>query len=393
MQRTLSITGGLKGALEIMKGFFEIITIQCIITFLFRLAYKYMDYGKRYSRYSFIFLFINYILYIQCSVFRLINADGTGGTDAYRYSLIFLSAKRNLIEHYTVNSQEVIYSFINWLVHMFTEDFRVTLFLFHSIAYCCTAYFILNINVKKVNIITYIGTFLITANLFTMFNLLRNNIAVGIISVAVIQLKKHKWRSAAVLTILAMGFHLSAIICVPIFSAYWILNQSRRNFNINRNLLFIFLMVSTLFLLNIASGIIAKRYQDFYLQNGRRLIAGRSYMVIIALLFIAKVRKNKSFKMESTILLFSLICLVINLYYFIAYRMIYILLQIVYMYIMELTDGFSIQKSKYKVNELILSGFSILYFCYRCYAICISEYRSSLPYINTLFQNCFGKQL
>lgn len=379
---------------KIESGFWTIFTVHVIITILFRSASTFKMKQSRGWKWKIgAILGVGYVIYIICAVCRVIE-PGIGGEDAYGYYDIYcLSENRNLMEYYFIlfekqkSTTEPFVVIVYWMSMHFAHNYRFALFILHTIAYVYGAKFVLNIDVKKNSLLAFLGTFLIVGNLFEMFNLVRNSLALLILSMAILRMCFGKMDRAMVLILFALSVHTSAIFVLFLWIIIYCKNKGMMK--TERRTCAMFLLVNLLVLMGTLAikPLIFLKYSMYYVKWGGSLAIG-SYLIIAITLLISrksmKIAKNKTMQYETVILLFTLVCSVIHLQYWIAYRMVYNVLPILYAYIMKLTDGVCLKKKRYQLSELLMFGLGLFYFGYKCYSGVFKDYQYILPYISRI---------
>lgn len=363
------------------------ICFTLLITFFFRCVYYFRKLGKRSI--SNIFLICGYIVYIFIAVFRVIEI-GTGGYDAIAYKKIFLSANTDLFTFFIAHKEEVGFKLILWIVRQFTDDYKVILWIFHSIAYVSCAYIIYNIKAKKETLSIWVTTFLICTYLFYSFNILRSGIVILIGTNVLILLMKENYRVAIFLTIFSISIHVSTIILLPVIAFFWI-NKNIDKIRMNYAIRFIIFTI-------LAELIVLKFIQKFIINSAYRVysnkegISLRTYVIVIVVIYFMwrqnkRVFHDKLLHKQEIVLLFTLCCIPIQTHYSIAYRMVLIFMPMLYicMYNIFIKNRF-LKEFKVYFSSLFVWGLVGLYFLYRCYSIFYIEFRNVYPYENILMQ-------
>ncbi len=365
-----------------MDGYITILTVNIVITILFRLAYS-LRYKEKLC-----VIFCAYAIYIVCAVCRVIG-PGVGGTDAYTYYGIYRQADCSFFDYLTALSNEPVYLTVNWIAKNWVGNYGFALWIFHSIAFLFTSYFLMHVKAKRNNLVTWMGTFLVVGNLFFMFSMLRNSLAICIISVAVLKLREEKFGISFLFILFALSIHYSVIIFLMFWALLYVMHRGW--IQSEKKILGLFIICYALVwaAMDFLQGIINRKYEFYFVEGSNTIVAVRSYVIIGIALFLSKgvwdKVKEKQLGTVAVMLLFSLILSIINMRYTIVYRMVYDILPMFYMYFMELLDDSFVIKRRYRPGELLFGGFAAVYLLYRCYALVSIEYVTIFPYISTIW--------
>lgn len=153
-----------------------------------------------------------YFIYITFATFRYIY-QGFGGTDAIAYKMHFMKAFTDL-RYFLTNFQfEYGFGAIVWLVGQVTDDYRVMLFIWHTLTFIVLIKY-LGLIVKEKRFIPVI--MIVLFELFVQFNTLRQSISISLGLLVLVYLYKKMNGKAILLFLLASSMHFSSLILLPV---------------------------------------------------------------------------------------------------------------------------------------------------------------------------------
>ncbi len=357
----------------------SLLLVHILVTFCFRTAYvisrnNTIDYHLEYNKKSKLILLAGALVYSFFSATRIILPDGTGGIDAYTYQTMFYSARyyTSLIDFFSSSRMEPLYKVLCYIFCKLFNDFRVFLFVVYFISYICYAYFFKYIYIKREGIISWLGTFVIVAYLFQMFNTLRHGIAISFSMVFFILLEKKRFFLSLLFLAVSSMFHYSALILICPYILYCIFYRNDTIYNNWKNYL---LMCFISVLLGVSMAFVFKyilstndSYSNSYLSGQFRFM---TYFVFIFPLILILINKNKLGNrfFPNIIVLTSIICIIpINVVSYMAYRMLLIYHPVLNRsLLMTTSELYQTNVMKTKIKELVPLMFALVYFLYQIY--------------------------
>ncbi len=342
-----------------MIGYVYIAGLSIYLTIAFRKAYD-LKIRRNHPSIGNIILLSGYILYIFVSVFRRIDL-GFGGDDAVYYQYAFTNkASRNLITYIMTSREEFGYCILNWCVRRFTDDYRYCLLIIHTIGFICVWEFIKSIYVKKENIVSYFGTYLISSHLFLLFHLMRAEVAVCISCLFFIALEKKKYIKSVILMILAISFHNASIGLIFSFIPVVVCRTGKLNV---RKFMRIYLFCGVVMELLLMDYVIP-RFFSLYAQvydNHLGFAKGIFLSLIFLIIFIRREHNKKiDYSFNEIILMTALLFFPLNLRYSAVYRILLLYLPMFYKTGMQLYDSNFNRiglKIHYQSNKLLMYAF------------------------------------
>ncbi|NBH73774.1 hypothetical protein D3Z51_17565 [Clostridiaceae bacterium] len=321
-----------------MTGYLYIAILSVFLTIVFRKAYD-LKIRRKHSHIGDILLLIGYVTYIFASVFRKIDL-GFGGDDAIYYQYAFINkASEDLFSYIATSREEFGYCILNWCVRYFTDDYRYCLFVIHTIGFVCIWIFIKNIEIRKENIISYLGTYLIASHLFLLFHLMRAEVAVCISCLFFIALEQKKYVKSVFLMILAVSFHNASIGLIFSFIPVAVCRLGKLNPKAFMRVYLACGIVMELLLMNY----IIPRYFSLYAQvydNHLGFAKGIFLSLLFLVLFIKREHYSEiNYSFNEIVLMTTLIFLPLNLKYSAVYRILLLYLPMYYKTGMQLYDS------------------------------------------------------
>ena len=199
--------------------------IHLAVTAALRAAYRLScEHGGegavRYTAKAKLILLGAGILYVAFSAARLIFHGGIGGNDALTYKLFFEEANCSLKEFFSVRTgmvSEPLFRVLVWGIRQITAEYRVFLVAVHGIMFLCVAEFYRACRFERENFFTLLCTFLICGELFYLFCIMRNSLALAFGLWLFALLNEKKYGLALLPLVLAVGMHLAAVILIPVY--------------------------------------------------------------------------------------------------------------------------------------------------------------------------------
>ena len=183
-----------------------------VLSMLVQLGLKNHRHGRKTN--ANVLFGMAYAVYIVFALIRRIDAE-YGGIDAYVYMLDFQAINSGLFEYVSNSIFEFGYSVVAWLCKMLTSEFRVLLFVLHTVQYWMLISF-----AKSIEYWTYLSMFVFLLQLVLSFCLLRNCVSVAIALYAYMFFAKGAYKKSVIFFLIALSFHSSALVMVlPCFFA------------------------------------------------------------------------------------------------------------------------------------------------------------------------------
>lgn len=330
--------------------------------------YKYYNYKTR----ALFFLIIGILLYATVAASRDISygysavrhiMTNIGGADTLTYKSQFEMAGMSLDYYWTFGYGEPGYKAVFWILNRISNDYRITLFIFHSVSFYLMATFLYKQKELKPS---YIICLLFSYTLMDMFNLLRMGMAIPILLHAFESMKHKNMLKSFILIVIASSFHLSASIGICILLLILLDNNS--NYNIKTmilvmgSLLSMLFAIITIFVTNfILPGTHYEAYlSDVHLSFGYLYIA---FIFIISLSWQTKIKKNiENYRIYIYILLVAGLCIIGQMQFFMMYRVIDELLPMIYLYSWMLVGKCFVDKTGL---SFFISATILVYLFYR----------------------------
>lgn len=286
-------------------------------------------------------LFLAYVVFVIFFTFVGIDA-GSGGNDAIIYKERFEHANIPLLQSLRLQQNEWGYGLLIWLLRAITSDYRIVLFAVFSFSFFAMLYFIRHIKWTTYTVLSYS---LILILLITGMCLIRNilSVSIGMIVYGLIYEKKY-WK-AIILATIGVSIHVTSIILYPIIIMCVLLDNKK--FSVGKLSLYLLLDATFLFLLmGVASTLVkGSKYAAYDATQG---VAAATYLVFVLVLILSFARyknlveKNPFNRTLLIILATGLLCLVMQLQYSIAYRMLLFYIPITFALISELMEEYKI---------------------------------------------------
>lgn len=347
-----------------------------IITFLVVIVLSKLIERYKKSKISY---FIAIVLLLILSIVAGIRSVDMGW-DASKYvvsTFYRLDYYNGLIEPFmNETTVEMGFSIYSWFLYKLYPNINFLMFGYSFI----TTFFIMifafreqnKISISKVLIIYYLTLYLVS------YNIIRQSISVAIVLVSISLFKDKKKIKALMLFIISLLFHDSAILAIPIYILYIILNKSSSN-NIKLRRAIIILIVTLIvsycysyiiqMLYNI--GLITQKYYNYFLSyddidyNLSNIFINIYWLIFSCVFIKMDTEKNKFNELIFNIVLFS-ISLVINVVsikihpiYRISYYYYYIGL---FNFVPRFNSYIRNDKANRKVGNLLVYGFLLLMF-------------------------------
>ncbi|MCI9357583.1 MAG: hypothetical protein HFH59_08595 [Lachnospiraceae bacterium] len=326
--------------------------------------------SKRHSNGEKLRRYIGGLIYVFFAAFRDVTTDR--GLDAYAYYTIFERAKLSFKNFLLVSNVELGYSFVAWIIKNIFNSYTIFLIFVHLFVYCAYIFFIDNIPLGKNRILL---SAVLCLDLFSVYYLQRNIIAVGIALIMYVQLfrNKKKLKTIILMLTLAITFHYSAVILIPICCIEFLTDQknklSKHKIIIIEAMAIIFTIIGSSFLNSFMSG--SSKYY-VYQNIGSFAVATNIVAIFVAILYLKNFRLlNDSFpvtRVMGIILLSIFLIIPLQIQYSIMYRMILFFLPIMSVMIMYIVEIYRGTRWQYAFQLFMLT-----YYIYRIVSFFVKE--------------------
>lgn len=347
------------------------ITYICIDILIVYIAFRLI----RDVKYAFIgklLLFFAYLIYVIVAVNRIIEVNVTssginsiGGIDANTYRNYFYHANCSLNYFLKNYHGEIGFNFFLWLIYNIFGDFKVFLFVFHSIVFVLYINFI---NLELKNNQKYLYLLLLSTFIFTSFNTMRNDLAILIWLNIFHLLKKKNYFVSLLLSCITLLFHSSMIIVIPVIILCYLYDMSKIATRGKVIIMLVLSMAAFYFVsVYVLNNYLVNSEYSLYLSDNR--IATNTYiyvlfLIIVSMLKIGEIKKLvPGYSVYLVSLLVCLSCYVIQKNFFMAYRMLLAFLGINYIY------SFNLLKHILKKNTWINLGCKLVIYSYLFYKV------------------------
>lgn len=330
------------------------------------------------------------VIYVFFSTFR--NVTHNHNLDIFEYYLRFNKADCNLFTYFKISQCEPGYSLLAWIIKNTTNSFTVFLLIIHVFVYIAHVFFLNKIifNYQDTNKIPYsfesgiiystqlIGinryflSGIICLNLFSAYYIQRNILSLCFVYFYLILINENKIEKSFCLLSLAVMFHYSAVILFVSLMFFIILKYSK---NISRKKLFFLLVLSFAFvffaLKYIGKFMNESKKYSYYKQEGSLAILTVSITIFVLIIYFLNYKRiNTSFIYAQKMgIALSTMLLIIPLQnsYSIMYRMYLFFLPIIavmFVYIAQKANS---------ISKVMISGALVVYFSYRCFSFFNNE--------------------
>lgn len=240
-----------------------------IITIIFsNEAQKCLDKNKNKKA-----IFYSILVILFPTILAGVRADNVG-TDVNVYVKRFFSwafSYDSFIKYNDITNVETGYNFITYFVSRFSNDVHVLFFINQLIISSCIYLFSLK---KRNDVKMWIVQCVYLFCFYNIsLNIVRQSIAISIVLYSIALFDEKKYLKACIIYLLALTFHNSVLLAIPIYIFLVLFNKNRRKeVNIILVILFEFSIIATIFyadILKILSqdlNIISTKYFD-YLNN------------------------------------------------------------------------------------------------------------------------------
>lgn len=189
------------------------------------------------------------LMYVLLAGLRLVTPNGIGGIDTYGYEIDFRNA---FLSTSRFDEQDVLFGLYNKVIRSFTDNVIIYRFICYFIITYAYVYFINAFCIKRISCIPFI---VLMIPYLRSFNTMRSSLAIAIILIGLILLKKKKTGWSIILICASFFMHRMSILYVMFLPFYALFKNSKY---INSKLWLIFIIS---FLTIIAY------FAAFYVQN------------------------------------------------------------------------------------------------------------------------------
>ncbi|WP_158095825.1 EpsG family protein [Erysipelatoclostridium sp. An173] len=344
-----------------MRLFFYILYIITVIFLIYRAQSKQYSNKTKKSLY----LLIAYILYIVVAVTRnieghYINGEfiAVGGIDAISYRNNFYLANTSLVNYINLVHGEIGFNTFMWVCYHLFGEFEFFLFIIHTIAFVLFWKYVK----RGLQFKSFLYLLLVGSSLFTIFNTIRNDLAILLILHVISNLKQNQICKALIINLIALSIHSSSFVILIIIVVYFLY----KNWDIKKytkysesvvKIIFSFFILVILYIIFSYLLPILFSSTEYNVYLSETIVSVSIYIFLIFLLFITyKYYHDISNKIEHHIIFIYLIIIGILNYFiqgrmYIAYRFILIILPFVYEYMFALKKYVFIQIDRSKLQH------------------------------------------
>lgn len=361
-----------------------------IVTFLISLfftfiAQKMFEIGKKnigYFASFFAILFPTFIAGIR---------DKIVGTDTTAYIRYFnLACETNdFIEYSSASRLEIGFDFVTFLISRISDDYHVFLFFIELLIIMPIYIRVYEKRKENSMILTMAVIYLLMFNL--SLNISRQCIAIAIIIFGWKYIEKRSLIKYFITILIAMSFHLTAIVALPIYFIFWLLQMKFKIFS--KILIFIGVVIAVVSFVGISQllidyGILPANYENYldidtYSTIDLKQILLRGPFILILVVAYRKLKRENTFIESYSILL------VIELIFALSGRRNQLLGRIsyfyqlpIYTYILPyLRKAFKNDRLNTMFYNFICIGILFLYWYYTVVHI---GYYNTIPYVTDI---------
>ena len=362
-----------------------------IITFLISILFIALAQKNKNAK-ALYYLFVIIGLFIPCIIASL--RDLSIGTDNLSYYNLFMKSQNYSFFDFVFikSSGEILYYGLCWITSNLLNNYAIFSFLCQLLT-ILPIYWVLNKESEKSSTVLLGMTIYYLVVYNTSLNMIRQSISLSFIVLAFYMLSKHKFKNVIIFTLISVLFHFSAIISIPIYILYFILNSKislfkKIIFEALIVLAFLFISIHYVEVLNVFFSIFNLKYIDYISGASSKIrTAGISLLTIIPWSFLTIIMTifYKSFKSKTTDLRFYYFILIIILFSsytnsFIAYSdriFLYIQYPFYFLFLSKINDVIKVRNNRFIMTIVLLFFFFIMWF----YTIVIMGYNETVPYL------------
>lgn len=195
------------------------------------------------------------LMYVLLAGLRLVTPNGIGGKDTYGYEIEFLDS---LLSTSRFDEQDVLFGLYNKVIRSITDNAIVYRFICYFIITYAYVYFINAFCIKRISCIPFI---VLMIPYLKSFNTMRSSLAIAVILIGLVLLKKKKTIWSIVLICSSVFIHRMSILFVLFLPFYAIF----KNFKYSKSKIRLIFVTSIFTIIAYFSAIYV---QDYVLQMG-----------------------------------------------------------------------------------------------------------------------------
>lgn len=322
------------------------------------------------------------------SILAGLRLKGVGTDTLYYFDAAFMYSQNSdsLLQLFKVSDIEPLYNVVNFIISRFTDNINAVYFVLQLII-MIFAYLTCYDNRKKISLpMSYLIFMLLYYN--RSLNMCRQTIAIVIFLYAIKYIKEKKFFKYLLFILIAVGFHKTALFCLPIYLIIDLLNKKdaplyRILIIISSLVLVIFYKYIMLFIINIFS-FIPSRYVYYVSNANNNLILIELILKVvllgIVLLFSNKmIEKNDDNKILIFLMILDIILYFIGIHAASAQRLSFYIGYLNIFALAQLKDIFT-ERSKKMVSIIIIA----ILCCYSYLYYDVAQYDQTVPYYSIL---------
>ena len=227
----------------IMLVYFGMFAVVALLTYIAqRLFEKEEDKNKKK-----IAIVLSIIIILIPSIVAGLR-DTSIGTDVDKYvgpDFGYAVKSESIGAYFETSQEEPLYTLLNYIVSRFTTDVHWILFFVQLIM---TTLVYLAIYQQRKKIPMWISMLIYLFLIYTRFlNLIRQGIAVCFIIFAFRYIEKQKLKPYLLIILIATLFHRTAILALPLYFIYWLVNQNNKRSKKLMIVMYILLIISVFY--------------------------------------------------------------------------------------------------------------------------------------------------
>lgn len=190
------------------------------------------------------------LMYVLLAGLRLVTPNGIGGMDTYGYEIDFLNS---LLSTSRFDEQDVLFGFYNKAIRSITDNVIIYRFICYFIITYAYVFFINAFCIKRISCIPFI---VLMIPYLKSFNTMRSSLAIAVILIGLVLLKKKKTLWSIVLICASVFIHRMSILFVMFLPFYAIF----KNFKYAKSKIRLIIITSTLTIIAYFTAIYVQNY-------------------------------------------------------------------------------------------------------------------------------------
>ncbi len=369
--------------------------IYIIVFFLsFFLSIIARKFYNKSNKFAFV-IFSLFSILVPAILAGLRTAEIGTDTKGYVATTFFYSTQFNSFFEWLNNSNiEILYSAINYVVANMTNNINWLYFILEFIIICFVYAACFRFDKENKNLFPFYYLTFLLLYYNRSLNMVRQSLALSIFLYSFSYLKEKKFVYYFIFFLLALGFHNSAILMIPIYFIYhFVKNNNKNAFFLFAILVFCSLFYEKIGLFLINCGILNERLVLYFTPSSVRTVllielAFNTIVFLMGILFYKKLINENSD--NKVLLYFMLLCLVV---YSLGFKFSYsqrLSYYFEYLNIFFIPQFINVSKNKYKLNIILKCMFVIALTIYSCVYYGFRKYDETVPYKSILFSESLG---